>query len=213
METFGDDLDGSGADNGGAPTRAYQGGPGGGLLGNLSGGYANEGGRSFINGGLGGYAKDNKGGFGGGGSSMNNQGGGAGGYSGGTVGGGGGGSLNTDINGTIISGFNKGHGLVVITKLVGTPMNHQSSHFKSTLVLGSQVKGRGKKFLLDALGSGYRLATPEEVTKAKEAATPGSVNRWSASRPIQPRNLPAKVNEYGFDSNNYNSRAWWVVKE
>jgi hypothetical protein len=75
----------------------------------------------------------------------------------------------------------------------------------------NQVTADGRNYLMSKLG--HRYATTAEVTKAKEAATPGSVNKWSASRPIQPRNLPAKVNEYGFDSNNYNSRAWWVVKE
>ena len=59
---------------------------------------------------------------------------------------------------------------------------------------------------------GYRYATASELTKAQEAATPGSINKWNATRPIQPRNLPNKVNEYGFDSAAYN-RGWWVVKE
>ena len=75
----------------------------------------------------------------------------------------------------------------------------------------NQVTADGRAYLMSKLG--YRYATTAEVTKAKEAATPGSVNKWSASRPIQPRNLPAKVNEYGFDSNDHGSRAWWVVKE
>ena len=75
----------------------------------------------------------------------------------------------------------------------------------------NQVTADGRNYLMSKLG--HRYATTAEVTKAKEAATPGSVNKWSASRPIQPRNLPAKVNEYGFDSYDHGSRAWWVVKE
>jgi len=75
----------------------------------------------------------------------------------------------------------------------------------------NQVTADGRNYLMSKLG--HRYATTAEVTKAKEAATPGSVNKWSASRPIQPRNLPAKVNEYGFDSYDHGSRTWWVVKE
>jgi len=67
--------------------------------------------------------------------------------------------------------------------------------------------------LLESLGSGYRLATPDEVNKAREAATAGGVNQWTAIRPIQPRNLPNKVNEYGFDTGDHGNRAWWVVQE
>ena len=75
----------------------------------------------------------------------------------------------------------------------------------------SQVTDDGRTYLMGKLG--YRYATSTELTKAREAATPGTTNQWSPNRPIQPRNLPNKVNEYGFDSASYNSRAWWVVKE
>ena len=75
----------------------------------------------------------------------------------------------------------------------------------------SEVTDDGRTYLMGKLG--YRYATSAELTKAREAATPGTINQWTAIRPIQPRNLPNKVNEYGFDSASYNSRAWWVVKE
>jgi hypothetical protein len=75
----------------------------------------------------------------------------------------------------------------------------------------SQVTDDGRTYLMGKLG--YRYATSAELTKTREAATPGTTNRWDPIRPIQPRNLPNKVNEYGFDSASYNSRAWWVVKE
>jgi hypothetical protein len=74
----------------------------------------------------------------------------------------------------------------------------------------NQVTADGRAYLMSKLG--YRYATASELTKAKEAATPGSINKWNATRPIQPRNLPNNVNEYGFDSAAYN-RGWWVVKE
>ena len=65
--------------------------------------------------------------------------------------------------------------------------------------------------LLNALGSDYRWATTAEVTKAREAATPGSVNNWTASVQVKPRNLPGSVNEYGFDVST--TSGYWVIKE
>ena len=62
---------------------------------------------------------------------------------------------------------------------------------------------------MDAIG--YRWATTEEVTKAREAATPGSVNQWTATHKITPRNFPGKVNEFGFDVST--TSGFWVVKE
>jgi hypothetical protein len=64
---------------------------------------------------------------------------------------------------------------------------------------------------LNELGSGYRFATTEEVTKAREAATPGSVNNWTATFQVKPRNLPGKVNEYGFDVQT--TTGTWVIRE
>ena len=66
--------------------------------------------------------------------------------------------------------------------------------------------------LLNALGSDYRpRATTAEVTKAREAATPGSVNNWTASVQVKPQKLTGKVNEYGFDV--YTTSGYWVIKE
>ena len=73
------------------------------------------------------------------------------------------------------------------------------------------VTAAGRSALLTALGSGYRWATTAEVTKAREAATPGAVNNWTASVQVKPRNLPGKVNEYGFDVQT--TSGYWVVKE
>ena len=72
----------------------------------------------------------------------------------------------------------------------------------------------GKTLLMNFLG--HRFATVEEVTKAREAATPGSVNKWTASRPVLPRNLPGKVNEFGFDTEREptaTGRYWWVIEQ
>ena len=73
------------------------------------------------------------------------------------------------------------------------------------------VTGAGRNALLNAFGAGYRWATTAEVTKAREAATPGAVNNWPASVQVKPRNLPGNVNEYGFDVQT--TSGYWVIKE
>jgi len=73
------------------------------------------------------------------------------------------------------------------------------------------VTTAGRTALLNSLGSGYRWATSAEVTKAREAATPGGVNNWTATNQVKPRNLPGKVNEYGFDVST--TSGYWVIKE
>ena len=75
----------------------------------------------------------------------------------------------------------------------------------------NQYQNPGKIFFMNKLG--YRWATATEVANAKAAATIGTTNTWAASNPVQPRNLPQKVNEYGFDTGNHGNRALWVVKE
>jgi hypothetical protein len=61
--------------------------------------------------------------------------------------------------------------------------------------------------------TGYRWASYLETLSAREASTPGTINQWDATRPIVPRDLPNKVNEYGFDTGSHGSRAWWVVDQ
>jgi hypothetical protein len=75
----------------------------------------------------------------------------------------------------------------------------------------NQYQNPGKIFFMNKLG--YRWATATEVANAKAAATIGTTNTWAASNSVQPRNLPQKVNEYGFDTGNHGNRALWVVKE
>ena len=74
-----------------------------------------------------------------------------------------------------------------------------------------RVTQSGRNFFMDALG--YRWASIAELSAAREAATPGTVNQWTATNQIIPRGLPGEVNEYGFDVGNHGTRAWWVVKE
>ena len=113
-----------GTNGGGGHRSSVYGGAGGGYSGDGSGNYNHYGerGRSFLNGGAGGGANyGGRGGFGGGAGGYGG-GGGGGGYSGGGGGGngspwgagGGGGSFNSDNSGTCTSGYNNGHGRVVI---------------------------------------------------------------------------------------------------
>ncbi len=87
----------------------------------------------------------------------------------------------------------------------------------------------GRDFFMNALG--YNWATSAELTLAKEAATPGSINQFTQTNPILPGyNYRAHaVNEYGVNtgisdpdfwpmsiglsSYTEETRTWWVVKE
>ena len=73
-----------------------------------------------------------------------------------------------------------------------------------------QINITSKDFFINKLG--YRWATTTEIANAKAAATPGTINSWTASNQVKPRDLPQKVNEYGFDTGTY-TRQFWVVKE
>jgi hypothetical protein len=77
--------------------------------------------------------------------------------------------------------------------------------------LGIGISKLGRDFFMNDLG--YRWASIAELSIAREAATPGTVNEWDATNQVKPRNLPGRVNEYGFDTGNHGTRAWWVVKE
>lgn len=126
---------GAGGVNGAGGAEAGIAGGGGGF--NGDGGGTPHGGKSFLNGGIGGVAASNggMGGFGGGGGANswdNRRGGGGGGYSGGGGGGsstssqevgGGGGSINNGLSQVNTAGVRSGHGMVVITLLYASNIN------------------------------------------------------------------------------------------
>jgi hypothetical protein len=56
-----------------------------------------------------------------------------------------------------------------------------------------------------------RQATTAELTRAREAATPGVTNKFTPSFKVGPGERPVKVNEYGFDSDSTSSSHYWVV--
>lgn len=122
---------GTGGNGGGASSGS--GGGGGGFLtdGTAGTGLANNNGKSYLNGGIGGTGNNNDGGgYGGGGAGWftGGNGGGGGGYSGGGTsgsqpysGGGGGGSYNSGSNQVNTAGFQTGNGRVIITYNVVGP--------------------------------------------------------------------------------------------
>ena len=90
---------------------------------------------------------------------------------------------------------------------------------------GGNIYGSGgaldAKLLCDATGTtadgrtyiyakmNVREATTQEVQWAKEGALAGDVNQWTPTRSVGGR--PLNVNEYGFDTGNWDASAWWVV--
>jgi hypothetical protein len=81
------------------------------------------------------------------------------------------------------------------------------------LASGTSVTQKGREFI-EAL-MGVREATAQEIQWAREAATPGIVNQWDlsdASTQKIDRDRPRKVNEYGFDTGDYDATWFWLIK-
>ncbi len=81
----------------------------------------------------------------------------------------------------------------------------------SGLMLASNTttSASGRQFLFERMG--VRVATPDELARARTASTPGTVNQWDPRVSVVPEGRPKKVNEYGFDTGDWGSEAWWVV--
>lgn len=74
------------------------------------------------------------------------------------------------------------------------------------LTSGGVTTAAGRAFLFAY--AGVREATVDEVQRAREAGTPGSVTKWTP-RLTLPDGRPTKINEFGFDTGSTNG--WWVV--
>lgn len=68
----------------------------------------------------------------------------------------------------------------------------------------------GRAFLFDRLG--VRESSAAERTRAR-AGSAGVTNQWTPRVTVGPEDRPRAVNEYGFDTGDWGSDAWWVVKE
>ena len=74
------------------------------------------------------------------------------------------------------------------------------------LASGTSTTTAGRAFLFAKMG--LREATSAEVTRAKEAGTPGVINQWDPKLRVGPDERPAKINAYGFDTG---ADGYWVV--
>jgi hypothetical protein len=72
---------------------------------------------------------------------------------------------------------------------------------------GSTTTSSGRAYLFDKMN--LRQATTAEITRAKEAATPGVTNKFEPGFKVGPGERPVKVNEYGFDTGA--TSGYWVV--
>jgi hypothetical protein len=79
--------------------------------------------------------------------------------------------------------------------------------YSNMYVYNSVITDAGRAYLLNLMN--LRQASPEEVTRAKEGATTGTVNQFSPTFKVGPDERPVKVNEYGFDTGA--TEGFWVV--
>ena len=79
---------------------------------------------------------------------------------------------------------------------------NQASRFAS----GTTTSPSGRAYLFQKMG--LREASAAEVTRAKEAGTPGVINQWDPKLRVGPDERPAKINAYGFDTG---ADGYWVV--
>ena len=78
------------------------------------------------------------------------------------------------------------------------------------LAQGASTTEAGRAFLFDRLG--VREASAAELEQAR-AGSAGVTNQWTPRVTVGPDDRPRAVNEYGFDTGDWGSDAWWVVKE
>ena len=76
----------------------------------------------------------------------------------------------------------------------------------SRFASGNSTSAYGRAYIFQKMG--LREATAAEVTRAKEAGTPGVVNQWDPKLRVGPDERPAKINAYLFDTG---ADGYWVV--
>jgi sugar lactone lactonase YvrE len=74
------------------------------------------------------------------------------------------------------------------------------------LASGTATTAAGRTYIFDKMG--YREATSAEVTRAKNAGTPGTINQWDPKLRVGPDERPVKVNAYNFETG---ADGTWVV--
>jgi len=66
------------------------------------------------------------------------------------------------------------------------------------LASGTTTTVDGRTYILNKMG--YREATSAEVTRAKYAGTPGTINQWTPTLQVGPGERPWRVNAYNFET-------------
>jgi hypothetical protein len=79
-------------------------------------------------------------------------------------------------------------------------------NFAPRLASGTTTTASGRAYIFAKMG--LREATAAEVTRAKEAGTPGVINQWEPKFKVGPDERPAKINAYGFDTG---ADGYWAV--
>ena len=74
------------------------------------------------------------------------------------------------------------------------------------LASGTATTAAGRTYIFDKMG--YNEATSAEVTRAKNAGTPGTINQWDPKLRVGPDERPTKVNAYNFETS---ANGTWVV--
>jgi hypothetical protein len=74
------------------------------------------------------------------------------------------------------------------------------------LASGTATTAAGRTYIFDKMG--YREATSAEVTRAKNAGTPGTINQWDPKLRVGPDERPVKVNASNFETS---ADGTWVV--
>lgn len=107
----------------------------------------------------------------------------------------------------------------VVFSMAGTTGNIHGTNdapdgFKGELLASStSVTQKGRQFIESLMGT--HEATAQEVQGAREAATPGVVNQWDPGAVTTKRidgDRPRNLNEYSFDTGNYDAEWFWLVK-
>ena len=89
---------------------------------------------------------------------------------------------------------------------IAIPSSDNISDFTSSSTVTTSA---GREYLFSKMN--LRQATEQELTRAREAATPGVTNKFTPSFQVGPGERPVKVNEYGFDSDSTSTSHYWVV--
>lgn len=94
-----------------------------------------------------------------------------------------------------------------INLVSGAVYGVQGVYTNKVLASGSSTTSNGVDFICERLN--VRRATTAEVTRAKQASSPGITNQWTPRNSIVgSRTRPSKINEYGFDTGD---SGYWVV--